>query len=311
MLAALRAAYRAATRLPRRSLPVSMPATPSIAGAALWMLGALGCFAAMAIGGRELSAELGTFQILFMRSVVGVLVLLALLLATGGVRQVRTRRAGLHALRNLAHFGGQYGWFLGIALIPLAQVFAIEFTMPIWTLLLAMLFLGERATLARVAAVALGVAGVLLILRPGGEPISLGAIAVLGGAFGYALAYVLTKRLVSTEAPIAIVFYMTVMQLPLGLVPALADWHWPSAGLWPWVVVVGLTALGAHYCISRAMALADAMVVVPMDFLRLPLIAIVGAIFYAEPLDPWVFAGAALMVAGNLVNLRAGQAVAR
>lgn len=287
-----------------------MPASPSLAGAALWMLGALACFAAMAVGGRELSAELGTFQILFLRSVVGVLALLVVLAGSGGVGQVRTRRAGLHALRNLAHFGGQYGWFLGIALIPLAQVFAIEFTVPIWTLLLAMLFLGERASFARVGAVALGIVGVLLILRPGGEPISLGALAVLGGAFGYATAYVLTKRLVATEAPIAIVFYMTVMQLPLGLVPALLDWHWPSAAMWPWVVVVGLTALGAHYCISRAMMLADAMVVVPMDFLRLPLIAVVGAIFYAEPLDPWVFAGAALMVAGNLLNLRAGRAVA-
>ncbi len=288
-----------------------MPASPSIAGAALWMLGALACFAAMAIGGRELSAELGTFQILFLRSVVGVAALVVVLAGSGGLARVRTRRAGLHALRNLAHFGGQYGWFLGIALIPLAQVFAIEFTVPIWTLLLAMLFLGERASLSRVGAVTLGIAGVLLILRPGGEPISLGALAVLGGAFGYALAYVLTKRLVATEAPITIVFYMTVMQLPLGLAPALLDWHWPSVAMWPWIVVVGLTALGAHYCISRAMVLADAMVVVPMDFLRLPLIAVVGAIFYAEPLDPWVFAGAALMVAGNLLNLRAGRAAAR
>lgn len=288
-----------------------MPAAPSIAGAALWMLGALACFAAMAIGGRELAAELGTFQILFLRSVVGVLALAALLAGRGGLAEVRTRRAGLHLLRNLAHFGGQYGWFLGIALIPLAQVFAIEFTAPIWTVLLAMLFLGERASPARVGAVALGIAGVLLILRPGGEAVSPGALAVLGGAFCYALSYVLTKRLVATESPIAIVFYMTVMQLPLGLVPALFDWHWPSAAMWPWVVVVGLTALGAHYCISRAMALADAMVVVPMDFLRLPLIAMVGAVFYAEPLDPWLFVGAALMVAGNLLNLRAARAAAR
>src|SRR5690606_33585337 len=123
------------------------------------------------------STEIGTFQILFLRSMVGAVALVVLLAGRGGLARVRTARAGLHALRNLAHFGGQYGWFLGIALIPLAQVFAIEFTMPIWTLLLAMLFLGERASLARIGAVALGVAGVLLILRPGGEPISLGAIA--------------------------------------------------------------------------------------------------------------------------------------
>lgn len=199
-----------------------MPVAPSITGAALWMLGALASFAAMAVGGRELSVELGTFEILFLRSMVGLLALIALLAAHGGAAQLRTRRLGLHLVRNLAHFGGQYGWFLGLAL--------------------------------------------------------------------------------------AIVFYMTVMQLPMGLVPALPDWHWPSTALWPWVIVVGLAALVAHYCIARAMMLADAMVVVPMDFLRLPLIAVVGALFYAEPLDPWVFAGAALMVAGNLLNLRAGRA---
>src|SRR5690606_1180804 len=180
--------------MPASPTSPTSPPSPSIAGAALWMLGALACFAAMAIGGRELSAELGTFQILFLRSVVGVLALLVLLAGSGGLAQVRTRRVGLHGLRNLAHFGGQYGWFLGISLIPLAQVFAIEFTMPIWTLVLAMLFLGERASVARVGAVALGIAGVLLILRPGGEPISAGAPAVLGGALGHAVARVPATR---------------------------------------------------------------------------------------------------------------------
>lgn len=280
-----------------------MSSHASTAYAALWMLAAIACVMVMAVSGRQLSVELGTFEILFLRSVVGLLALLGWLAARGELARIRTARLRLHIVRNVAHLGGQFGWFLAIALIPLAQVFAIEFTVPIWTLLLAMLFLGERVNRARIGAVVLGLLGVLAILRPWGQPVSLGALAMLGGAVCYALAYVLTKRLVATEAPITIVFYMTCVQFPLALVPALLDWHWPSPVMWFWVLAVGLPAVVSHYCIARAMQHADAMVVVPMEFLRLPLIAVVGALFYAEPLDPLVFVGGALMVLGNVLNL--------
>ncbi len=284
-------------------VPAVAPAR-SIRGAAFWMGGTLLSFSAMAVGGRELSAELNTFQILFFRSLVGLAVVIALA-ARSGWAPMRTRRPGWHVLRNVAHFGGQFGWFYGLALIPLAQVFAIEFTIPIWTLVLATVFLRERLTGARVASVALGFAGMLVILRPGLEGFSPAALAVLAGALGYAISYIFTKKLIATDAPLAVLFWMTLVQLPLGFVPALASWVWPSVHLWPWLVVVGVTALTAHYCLSRALALADAMVVVPMDFLRLPLIAVIGALAYGEPLEWAVFAGAAIMVAGNLLNLRA------
>ncbi|HEY8553531.1 MAG TPA: DMT family transporter [Burkholderiales bacterium] len=272
--------------------------------ATLWMVGTLASFMAMAVGGRELSAELNTFQILFFRSVVGLAVI-ALLLTVHGWAQVRTRRLGLHAVRNVAHFGGQFGWFYGLAFLPLAEVFAIEFTTPVWTALLASLLLGERFTTARGVVVVLGMAGVLLIVRPGLAVVHPAAIAVLLSALGYALSHTLTKKLAATETPLAILFYMTLIQLPLGFVPAAFDWAWPSAGMWPWLLVVGLTAMSAHYCMVRAFAHADAMVVVPLDFLRLPLIALVGFVFYGERIEWLVFAGAALILAGNLYNLRA------
>jgi len=208
-------------------------------------------------------------------------------------------------VRNVAHFGGQFGWFYGLALLPMATVFAIEFTTPIWTLFLAMTLLGEGLTRTRVLAVALGVAGVLVILRPGIAPLSLPVVAVLAGAVGYALMHTLTKDLVRTETPLCVLFYMTLVQVPLGLIPTLAPWVTPAPPLWPWLVIVALTALSAHYCLSRAFALADAMVVVPLDFLRLPLIALVGFLFYGEALDVFVFGGAVLMFLGNLINVRA------
>lgn len=281
-----------------------LPATvrPTIR-AALWMAGALVSFMAMAIAGRELSKELTTFQILFFRSLVGLAVIAAIL-QHAGWGKVKTRAFGTHVLRNLAHFGGQYGWFTGLALIPLTEVFAIEFTMPIWTAILATLVLGERMNRLRTFAVALGFVGTLVILRPGVASVSPGALAVLAAALAYAFSYTLTKRLSGTDAPITIVFYMTAIQLPLGLAPALPGWVWPSADAWPWVGIVAITALSAHYCQVRAFQLADATVVAPMDFLRLPLIALVGFVYYGEALNMWVLVGAAIVCAATWLNLK-------
>ena len=278
-------------------------ALPPPMRAALWMSGAIASFTAMAVSGRELAAELNTFQILFFRSAVGLVAVL-LLLRGAGWRQLKTRHAGKHLARNLAHFCGQYGWFYGIALIPLTEVFAIEFTVPIWTAILAAVFLGERISARRGLAIAIGFAGVCVILRPGTAAISTGALAVLGGAFGYAISHTITRRLAATETPLAILFYMTVIQLPLALVPALTGWVSPSIALWPWVIVVALSALSAHYCLTRALRLAHAALVLPMDFLRLPLIALIGFAVYGESVSGWVLVGGMIVFAGTWLNVR-------
>jgi drug/metabolite transporter (DMT)-like permease len=276
-----------------------------IVRATLWMFGAIVSFSTMAIAGRELSAELSTFQILFFRSLAGFSLMLVLLSRTGWW-QLKTRYFGIHLIRNLAHYGGQYGWFYGIAMIPLAEVFAIEFTMPIWTAILAALMLGERISRQRALAIAIGFAGVLVMLRPGIAVISPAALAVLAAAFAYGFAHTLTKRLSGTDSPMAILFYTTAIQLPVALLPALHDWAWPSLAAWPWVFGVGAAALSAHYCLTRAFMLEDAAVVMPIDFLRLPFIAVIGYIFYDESLQFWVFVGGAIVFAGSWLNLRAG-----
>jgi drug/metabolite transporter (DMT)-like permease len=268
------------------------------------MSGALFSFLTMAIGARELSGALGTFEILFFRSLIG-LITVSLLLTRHGWGQIATRKLRVHVLRNAAHFAGQYGWFYGIAFIPLAEVFAIEFTVPVWTALLAAILLGEDITRPRLIAVVLGVIGVWMILRPGAAVVHPAAIAVLAGAVGYATSHTLTKKLSGSDTPLAILFYMTFIQLPLGLVPALSHWLAPPLTAWPWLIAVGLTALSAHYCMTRAFQLADATVVVPMDFLRLPLAAVVGFLFYGEGIEWWVLAGAAVIFSGSLINIRA------
>lgn len=271
---------------------------------ALWMGGAVLSFSVMAIAVRELTRTLGTFEILFLRSLVS-LILLAPVLAVTGWQTLRTRRFGLHLARNLFHFGGQYAWVYAIAWLPLATVFAIEFTMPVWAALLAIPFLGERLNRGRVIMLVLGVVGIFIILKPGLAEVRPAALVMLAGSFAYAATMIGTKRLAHTDSTLAVLFYMSAIQVPLGLIPALPGWVTPGLAELPWIVAVGATGLSAHFCLTRSLRIADATLVVPIDFLRLPLIAAVGAAFYGEPLEPSTLLGAAVIFAGTYTSIRA------
>src|SRR5688572_3774827 len=267
------------------------------------MGGALLSFSLMAIAVRELSRVMGTFEILFLRSAVS-LALVAALLPHFGLATLRTQRFGLHLVRNTFHFGGQFAWVYAIALLPLATVFAIEFTMPVWTALLAMLVLGERLNRSRVVMLAAGVAGVLIILQPGVMEVSVAALVMLAGAFAYGATMVATKRLTGSESALAILFYMSLVQVPMGFFPALSSWVAPTLADAPWIAATGASGLVAHYCMTRAFRVADATLVVPIDFLRLPLIAVVGLLLYGEPIETATFVGAVVIFAGTYYSIR-------
>jgi len=280
-----------------------MSTLPIALRGALWMVGALVSFSVMAVSVRELLPTMGSFEILFIRSLMS-LVFLLFLLPSRGLKALRTRHFGLHVLRNVFHFGGQYAWVYAISLLPLATVFAIEFTMPVWAAVLAMIFLGERLNQGRIVMLTLGIVGVFVMLRPGMAVIQPAALVMLLGAFAYASTMIATKRLAGHDSAFAILFYMAVIQLPLGLIPALPQWVWPGLRDLPWVLALGVVGLSAHYCMTRAFRIADAMVVVPIDFLRLPLIAVVGAVFYNEPLELAIMVGAAVIFAGTFYSIR-------
>ena len=274
-----------------------MLANSSLRGA-LWMGGAVLSFCLMAIAARQLLAHMGPFEVVLMRSIVMLLIVLALV-PRAGVAALRTGRFGLHVLRNGVHFCGQSLWVFSIGALPLATVFAIEFTMPVWTVLLAALFLHERITFPRLVAIALGLIGVVVILRPGFGFWQPAALAMLAGSLAYAASLILTKRLTTSDAPLAVLFWMSVIQLPVGLAASLPRWVTPVAADLPWIVAVGIGSYTAHYCLTRALKIADASVVVGIDFVRLPLIALVGAALYNEALDPMVFVGAAIIFVGT------------
>ncbi|HUG23517.1 DMT family transporter [Piscinibacter sp.] len=279
--------------------------------AALWMAGWLSLMVVIAVAGREATRELAVFQIMALRSVIGLLLLYPLIRASGGFAAMKTARPGHHALRNAVHYAAQYGWFVALTLIPLAQVVAIEFTMPIWTAVLAVAFLGERMNVWKTLAVALGLLGVGLIVRPAASGVSLGQAIALAAAVGFAVSVTMTKSLTRSDSAVVIIFWMLVVQSLIGLVPALAVWRWPSAGVWGWVLVVAFCGTFSHYCMARALRHADATVVVPMDFLRVPLTAAAGWLVYSERIDLVTALGAALILIGNLFNLKRANAAPR
>lgn len=274
---------------------------------ALWMSGAIVSFTSMAIAGRIVRVELDTFEVMLYRSLVGILIVLAVSSLAGTLGQVTRRKLGLHAVRNISHFAGQNLWFYAITAIPLAQVFALEFTAPLWVTLLAPVILAERLTPVRAFSAALGFVGILIVARPDPTDLDPGMITAALAAIGFAGSALFTKRLTRTETTTCILFWLTVMQAVFGLICAGIDGDiaLPSPENWPGLAIIGIAGLVAHFCLTTALTLAPASVVMPIDFLRLPVIAIIGMLLYGEPLELAVLLGGLVIFAANAINLRA------
>ena len=282
-----------------------MDRTPSKSLAAMWMAGWLTLMLIIVVAGREAMRELNVFQLMEMRTILGFFMLYPLIRASGGFSVLKTARLRMHVVRNIIHYGAQLGWFFALTLIPIGQVVAIEFTMPIWTAVLAAMFLGERMTIWKIVAIVLGVVGVIIIVRPAAGEINPGQLIALAAAVGFGVSVAMVKLLTRTEPPVSIIFWMLVVQSVAGFFPALYVWTWPPAYIWGWAAVIAFCGTFSHYCMARALRHADATVVIPMDFLRVPLTATVGWLIYAERLDLFTVLGAVLILAGNLLNLRA------
>ncbi|MEZ5849055.1 MAG: DMT family transporter [Hyphomicrobiaceae bacterium] len=277
----------------------------AVVEAALWSLGTLVAISLIAIAGREGARHVPTLEIMFHRGWMGVAMVVGVAALGPGVRSLGTGRLGLHAWRNAVHFTAQFSWFWALTQIPLAQVFTLEFSLPLWLALLAPLVLGERLTVARLVAVAIGFAGTLLVLRPSMAGINLGAAAALYSAIGYAFSVMAVKQLMRTDSALCVLFWMSLLQCVYGLVLLQGAPSWPAPVALTWIAAIAVCGLTAHFCMARAFALADTLIVAPMDYLRLPLIAVVGLLAYDEPLDAMVLVGGLVIAAANIGNLLA------
>jgi len=272
-----------------------------------WMTGTLIAFSVMAVSVRGLAGRLSIFEILTVRSSVALIILVSLAIVRPDLRRsFAPQQLRLHFIRSLVHFGGQYSWALSLTLLPLAVVFTLEFMLPVFVVILAVLFLGERMTVGRMIVIVFGFVGALVILRPGLATFQPASLLVLLAALFYAVFNVLTKKMTSNTTTFAIVFWMNLMQLPMGLAGSdpLFVQKLDLSNL-PSVLGIGVAGLAAHYCLTNAFRWGDASLVTPLDFLRIPLIAVVGWWFFGETVDIWVFVGGLIILAGILWNLRA------
>lgn len=275
--------------------------------AAFWMIGTMVSFSLMAISGRELAPELNTFEIMFFRSLIGLVLVVTIGTLSGTLHQIKTDRLGLHMLRNTAHFTGQNLWFLAVAFIPFSQVFALEFSTPLWVALLAPVFLGEALTRRRLLSVGIGFSGVLIVARPDFSQLNPAILAAMACAICFACSLMTTKKLTIDQSTTCILFWLTLMQLGMGLVAVVltGSLSAPQGIDYIWVTTVSICGLTAHFCIARALALAPAIVVIPLDFLRLPLISLIGFLAYNEAFEWAVVFGAMLIFTAVLINLQA------
>jgi drug/metabolite transporter (DMT)-like permease len=274
--------------------------------AALWMVGSITAFSAMAVAGKQVRGVHDTFEIMTFRSAMGIPLVILLAALTGQMRQIKAERLGGHLVRNVMHFTGQNLWFWALAMIPLAQLFALEFTTPIWVILLSPLLLGERLTRPRIVAAVLGFVGILIVARPGLTAFNYGVLAAALSAICFAGTSIATKRLTRGQSIITIMFWITTMQLVFGLLALLfkGQFTWPTAATLPWLVLIGVCGVVAHYSLTSALSLAPASYVMPIDFMRLPLIAVVGSVGYGEAIDPFVLAGGAVIFLGIWISIR-------
>ena len=275
--------------------------------ATIFMIGAMFSFTLMAISGRALEAKLDTFEIMTYRSLFGIVLVLVIARMAGTHTEIRRVRLGLHIVRNLFHFAGQNLWFYAILYIPLSQLFAFEFSTPLWVAILAPFVLKEQLTASRIMAASLGFFGILLVARPDLSSVDVALIAAALCAVGFAGAALCTKLLTRTESTTSILFWLTVLQAIFGIVCAGYDGQIdvPRGTEILWVLIIGICGLMAHFCITSALQCAPATVVTPLEFLRLPLITVVGYFMYQEPLEALVFLGAGIVLLANIINLRA------
>lgn len=286
--------------LTRRQIRVATGLPPSVRGA-LWMSAGAAFFAVMINLVRYLTEHVDPLQVVFFRNVFGLVAILPWLLRQGRPA-LHTERLHLHVIRALIGVAAMLLWFNTLALMPLAEATALSFTAPIFTSILAVLFLGEAMRSHRVLAIAFGFFGALIIVRPGVAALDPIALLAIVTALVWGSGTVLLKYMSRTESTSATVIYLPLFLTPISLVPAMFVWTWPTPELWFFALLFGTVGTLGHVCLTRAITIADATSVIPFDYLRLPFVAIIAYVAYGEIADIWVWLGGALIAAGALHN---------
>jgi len=284
-------------------------ALPGNVRGAVWMVVASFFYACTYGTVRHLSTDFGTFQIVFFRSLLGVLFMLPWAVRAGR-EGLRTRRHGLYATRCGLNYVGMVLLMWGIANLPIQDVTALMFTSPLFTVLFVSLILGEIVGIRRWTALVIGFCGALIIVRPGFQEVSLAALAVLSTSAAYALVNTANKSLARTEDSNLIVFYTFVLMLLVGVGPAVWTWRPVALETIPWILALGAFSSLATQCVVRAIGVGEAGFVMPFNFLKLPFSVVIGFMFWAEFPDAWTGLGA-LVIFSSTVYISRREAALR
>ena len=267
--------------------------------ATILMIVALFMFACMSVFIRLSTNSLPVVEVVFFRNALAVVLLMPVIMHTGW-SSLRMNKPNLFFLRALINVGGMFAGFTALTLIPLAQVTALSFTGPLFVTIGAVLFLGEVIRARRIAGIIVGFFGTLIILQPGFNEISFGAMMALASTLSIAMASLIVKKLTATETPEAIVTWMVVMQSPLALIPAISVWQWPTLQAWIYLWAMALTATIAHLCFTRAFRLVDITALQPLEFIKLPFTVILAWIVFAEWPGLWTWVGGTVIFASTV-----------
>lgn len=275
-------------------------AVSGIAWGIFWMAVATGCQSGASALVRLLSSDHGAFQLLFFYAVTGICILtpFAMRLPAGSIRRA-TRLPGLYLGRGLLSYVGMLLSFYAYALLNIADVQSLLFMIPIFTVLMASVFLGEYVGMRGWFAVAVGFVGAVIIIRPGVIPLNLGSVAALASAFAFATANMFIRRLSATESPVLITLAANMVTAPLALIPALFDWRTPEWSNAPAILAMGLLYASAQLTLTYSIRAADARIVQAFNFLRLPWAALFAWILFSELPDLWTWVGAAVIFAAG------------
>jgi len=269
----------------------------------LWMLVAVAGLGGIAISVRALKPDIEVPQLLFLRALIGLIVITPFAVSNGW-RGMISHRPGFQVVRNITHVAAQYCVFFAIITVPLAEVTSIEYTIPMMTAGMAALTLGEKVSRYRWYGMAASFCGVLMIIRPGFAEVQPAVLMVVLGAIFFALNNVMVKKLSMLDSASTMVFNMNAIQIVLLIIPALYVWVMPEWRHVPWILGLGLSGMITHYCMSRALVHADTSVLFPLDFLRLPFIAVIAWAFWGETFSAWVVAGALVIFTSTYITTR-------
>jgi drug/metabolite transporter (DMT)-like permease len=267
-------------------------------------------FGCMAITIRLASKQLHAFEIAFFRNVFGLLFALPILYRHG-LKILKTDKLSLYFMRCVIGIVAMLAGFWALVHLPLAQAVSLSYSTPLFVTIGAVLVLGEIVRVRRWTAVLVGFVGVLIIVRPGADTFTFGALIALLAAAMSASVAISIKFLSRTESPDSIVLYTTLFWVPLSFLPALLHWQWPEPITWLWVSLAGLFGTAAHMCWTRALKLGDVSALTPISFVQLPIVAVLAYLIFGEKVDIWTAAGSAVILASNIYIARRETKLAR